>query len=132
MSSAEGQWLEAVDPEILRRRRERIVLLLGAVVVLFLAVTLAYYNRPRPAPPDEMLHAVQYAIRHTILVRGTLFFNSAVDAQVVHLDDNRFEVRGWVQDVNADGFSWTYLYDAKVEPRQSDYNVYDVTVVPQF
>jgi hypothetical protein len=134
MNSVAEEWLEAVDPEVLRRRRERIALILGGVLLFLLAGLLSYSLRPTKPPKDDVLLAAQYGVRRELEVHGSLHFNSSTDAQVQALSEQEFLVRGWVQDVAPDGRVWLYLYHATVDidSNRGEYHVHDISVLPQY
>jgi len=135
MSSVQEQWLEAIDPEVLLRRRERMALAIGGVVLLLLVLGAAYlFNRPGPPPGNDVLGAAEYAVANSIKPRGTLHFNSLEEAQITQKAPNLYEVRGWVMDLAPTGESQIYIYVATVqrdENRKSD-RVRDISVVPEY
>jgi len=128
----EKQWLEAVDPEVLQRRRQKIVLVLGGLLLFAVVGGLAYWLSPRLSSSDDLPLAAQVAVSHQLQARGKLLFNSASEAQVVPQAPGQFLVRGWVRDIAADGRSWNYFYSVTVVVGQSDYTFRDISVTEQF
>jgi hypothetical protein len=132
--TVEERWLDSLDPEVMFRRRMRMGLIAGAILVFAMAGVVAYLLIPKQRPADQVLIAAQHAVQAQMLVRGTPFFSPPSVTQVTALSANQFQVRGWVQDVTPDGKLWNYLYSATVDydPMHARYNVYDVAVVEQY
>ena len=118
MSGAEEEdWSPNLDPEVLRRRRGRLAMAAGALVVLALGVLVAYALwEPEPVRGSYILLAAQQAVRNSLTVEGRLRFNSPAEAQIQETAEDTFLVRGWVQDVTPSGRVRAYLYSAVVEP----------------
>lgn len=111
MSGVEERWQRDLNPEVLLRRRERMALTIGGIVVLVLVAAAAYlFNRPGPPPEGEILRAAQYAVANAVNARGRLHFNAPEETQISKIGDNVFEVRGWVLDVSESGIGRGYLF----------------------
>jgi hypothetical protein len=128
------KWLDAVDPEVLRRRRERIALIVGGIVVLALAAVLAWSLRPPKMPDNWVLMAAEGAVRREIISRGSLFFSPPGDTQVTSTGQNQFLVRGWVMQVADDGRSWAFLYYGTVDldANRGVATVHDLSILPEY
>lgn len=130
----EEPWLDDVDPEVLRRRRERFVLLLSTILVLALAGVLARaLYVPSEPPRDLLLLAAREAVRTAIDVRGTLHFNTPQEFQVTPVEGERYEVRGWATDITPEGLSRSYIFVVTLENDSSrqQFRVADLSVIEQ-
>lgn len=128
----EEQWLEAVDPEVLRRRRGRIALVAGGLLLFGFLGVLAYWLKPPASFADDVPLAAEYAVAQHLQIHGKLHFNPVSDAQVTRESTGQYLVRGWVKDVASDGRTWSYLYSVTVIDGQSEYTFRDVTVMEQY
>jgi hypothetical protein len=140
MSDGEGQWLETVDPEVLRRRRERVALIAGAVVVFAIAIAIAIaLNRSDSGALSSVYMAAQEAISSQLAREGKLRFSSMDETQIVQAegdpgsDRQRYMVRGWVQDVAHGGEVKSYLFTAWVDrdPAARTDTVHSISLMPQ-
>jgi hypothetical protein len=132
MSDGEEQWLDDVDPEVLRRRRGRIALILGGLLLFSAAGVLAYWLRPDQSDAAKVPLAAQYAISRQLNDHGALHFNPPAEAQVVAVSKSEFLVRGWVTDLASDGRKRSYWYSVIVVEGASDYTFRDISVVEQY
>jgi len=135
MDNVPQPWLEEVDPQVLRRRRERIVLILGAVVLFGLFGLLARYLYREPsASTDELLQVAHNAVRARINPNGQLHFSTAAESQVMSVGGERYEVRGWVQDVMESGKGAAYLFTVTLDRdvNRNGYTLVDVSVIEQY
>jgi hypothetical protein len=132
MNDGEEQWPEDVDPDMLRRRRERVALILGGLLLFSLAGLLAYWLRPAQTSADEVPLVAEHAVAQQLHARGALHFSPPAEVQVVPVSAGQYLVRGWVMDVAAGGQSWRYLYTVTVIVGSSEYTVRDVSVMEQY
>jgi hypothetical protein len=123
---------EVVDPEVLRRRREWVALILGGLLLLALAGAVAWRLRPAQGSADDVPLVAEHAVAQQLHSRGVLHFSSPGEVQVAPISAGQFLVRGWVVDVAADGRSWRYFYSVTVMVGSSEYTARDVSVMEQY
>jgi hypothetical protein len=138
MSDNHERPLETVDPEVLRRRRERLGLIAGGLVVFAIAGAIAFeLNKPDSSAASNVYVAAQGAISSQITPKGKLRFIPMNETQITRTGDSggaqRFMVRGWVQDVTDGGQVQTYMFTVLVDrdPVSRTDAVHDISLLPQ-
>lgn len=134
MNSVEEKWLDGLDPEVLRRRRERVALIAGALLLFAIAGVLAYLLNRSHTSTDDILLAAQYGVRRSMDFQGQLMFNTPQEAQIVPLGDQKYEVRGWVVEIGGNGTARSYFYSLVVDrdPDRRTDSIWDVALVPRY
>ena len=120
---------------MLLRRRERLALTIGGVLLLAIVGTAAWwFERPAASPTAELARTAEYAVANHLHVRGTLHFNTAEEAQITQKSNTVYEVRGWVSDVGPDGITQSYFYFVTLErdPGHNQDRVVQISVVEQY
>ncbi len=112
--SAVEEPVPELDPEVLRRRRERSVLVAGSAL-LFAVVAILGYQLLRPLPvTDHVLLAAQEAVRHHMEPRGSLHFSPKQVTTITDLGDGGYRVQGWVEDITDAGQAEPYFYSVDI------------------
>jgi hypothetical protein len=140
MSDAEERWLEVVDPEVLRRRRERLALLAGALLVFATAIVIAVtLNKADTGSASDVYLAAQGAVASQLAPKGRLDFSSQRETRIECVSGDsasgpqQYLVRGWVHDIAAGGQVAAYLFTAYVDrdPATHTDTVHGISVLPQ-
>jgi hypothetical protein len=139
MNESRERWLEAVDPEVLRRRRERLGLIVGGLVVFAIVIAVAFeLNKTDSGAVSNVYLAAQGAVSSQMTPKGKLRFSTLNETQVTQIAGDssgpqRFLVRGWVQDVTESGQVETSMFTLVVDrdPVSRTDRVHDMSLVPQ-
>ncbi len=125
--------LPELDPEILRRRRERTALIAGGVVLIAVVAILGYrLLRPLPAT-DYVLLAAEEMVRSQVHPHGVLHFSPKELTTVTDLGDDGYRVQGWVEDVTDSGPAQRCFYSVNVQIRPpGTLMVSDPQISPEF
>ena len=106
--------LTALDPDVLRRRRELVFTLLALFLVLSAAGVTAYgVLRTPPPTPRELAEVAQQAVRDAIPATYSLDFSTLEETQIAAAED-RYSVSGRVVAVPQSGVAQSYLYTCSV------------------
>jgi hypothetical protein len=107
--------LTALDPDVLRRRRELVLTFLALLVVLGAAGVTAYAVLRTPPPtPGELAAVAQQAVRDAIPATYSLDFSTLEETQIAVAAEDRYNVSGRVVAVPQSGASQSYLYSCSV------------------
>jgi hypothetical protein len=107
--------LTALDPDVLRRRRELVLTFLALFLVLGAAGVTAYgVLRTPPPTPRELAEVAQQAVRDAIPPAYSLDFSTLEEIQIAPAAEDHYSVSGRVVAVPRSGAAQSYVYTCSI------------------